>query len=160
MPSSPLQFSVVAELNRDIDTINNLLTTGPGMEKWVPNCKSVSFTHPSGKLAAGSYRMVYLKGGIAAEEHVTFVESPLKLNYTVATMFGIRYSLMFEGYEGVTVLEPIGKDKYRFTWSVHYSPRGVLKLISPLVRIGLRQLIGTMVGNIARETGGRRVSNS
>ena len=160
MPSSPLQFSVVAELNRDIDTINILLTTGPGMEKWVPNCKSVTFTHPSGKLAAGSYRMVYLKGGIAAEEHVTFVESPLKLNYTVATMMGIRFTSLFDGYEGVTVLEPIGNGKYRFTWSVHYSPRGILKLIAPIVRIGLRQLIGTMVGNIARETNGHRVSST
>ncbi len=158
MPNAPLQFSVVAELGGNIDTLNELMTTGPGMEHWVPICRSVKFVHPHGVLAVGSVRHVTLKIGVKADEHIVFLEAPYKLNYTIGKMGGVVFRNWLLDYEGVTVLEPVGENRHRLTWSVHYRLAPSLRLVSPLVRFALHALIATMVSNICRVTDGHRVT--
>ena len=158
MSNAPVQFTILAEISGDIDTINTLLNTGAGMERWVPVCRSVKFVHPNDVLAVGSVRYVTLKSGFLAVERITFLESPLRLNYTLDTMGGLRVDRFLKNYEGVTVLEPIGDKRYRLSWTVHYECIGLVALIAPLARLGLRALIGNMVSSICREANGKRLT--
>jgi hypothetical protein len=157
-PESPLQFTILAELDCDVSKAADIMNNPIHMVRWVPTCKSARWEHPAGKLETGSVRYFGMKTGFTATEAITFFEAPGRLNYTVVTMGILKYSTLFKGYEGVTVLEPLADGRCRLSWGIHFYCTGIMKLFEPLA-VGIhRVLIGHMVGNICKLAGGKRLN--
>ena len=155
---SPLQFTILAELERDVSRVAEIMNNPVTMARWVPMCRSVNWVHPNGVLAAGSVRHVNMKIGFTAIEAITFFEAPGRLNYTVVSMGALVYSTLFKGYQGVTTLEPLDGGRCRLSWEIHFYCTGVMKFFEPLAKVMHRSLIGLMVGNICKQAGGKRLN--
>jgi uncharacterized protein YndB with AHSA1/START domain len=151
---APRQFQWTAELNVGIEQAFELLGSAEGMERWVPLCRGVRYAHPPGAsgLAVGSVRTISF-AGVPTIERILRLEPPRRLDYTVEAI-GVRIDTFVKDYRGETILEPLGPDRCRLTWSVYFRAEGTMRPLVPLFRALFRSTIGTLVKNVAKLTDG------
>ena len=154
---APRQFQWSAELPVRIEDAFELLGSPEGMVRWVPMCRGVRYEHPPGSdgLSVGSVRTISM-GGLPAVERILRLEPPRRLDYTVESI-GTRLDRFVKDYRGETILESLGPDRCRLTWSVYFQCEGAMRPLAPLFRALFRSTIGTLVKNVAKITGGRVV---
>jgi hypothetical protein len=151
---APRQFRWSAELDVGIEEAFTLLGSPEGMERWVPMCRGVRYEHPPGAsgLSVGSVRTISM-AGLPAVERIVRLEPPRRLDYTVESI-GVRLDTFVKDYRGETILEPLGANRCRLTWSVYFRGEGAMRPLVPVYRAFFRSTIGTLVKNVAKLTNG------
>jgi Polyketide cyclase / dehydrase and lipid transport len=152
------QFTVFAEFDASMEAVFNLMGSAEGMQKWVPLCRSVRYTHPDPRttMGAGSVRHIALAGGAIAIERILKYEPPVRLDYTIESAV-IRIDRILKGYVGVTELSARANGRCRLRWEVYFDCLGAAAIFTPVIRAALSWFIGKMVNNICRLTGGTMI---
>lgn len=150
-PASTLQFRITRNIDADLATVFDTLTSEAGMKRWIPLCRSAEWRHPAGMMAPGkgSVRYIVLHGRVLAAERMLAWVPGRELHYgfdqTTLPVAGLT-----RGYVGVTRLEPAAGSGTRLIWDIHFDAPGLLALSLPVVRASLQPLIARMATQVQR----------
>jgi uncharacterized protein YndB with AHSA1/START domain len=143
-PAAKQQFAVQRNVRASAESVFRNLVSPEGMTAWALGSPAASWEHPKGSATGpgvGSVR-VFGVGGSSIRERI------VQLNYRIEPPSALEK--VATNYEGVTAVTPTGPSSCRLTWSAHYDTSGMQALFAPLVRLGMRLLIGQMATRLAR----------
>jgi uncharacterized protein YndB with AHSA1/START domain len=148
-PAAKRQFTVTRDVRASAERVFEALVTPDGMKVWALGCRSASWEHPAGAggPAEGSVRIFGL-GGSDVRERIVHWDANRQLNYRIEPPSA--FEKIATNYEGVTAVTPTGPSSCRLTWSAHYDTPGMQAVVAPVVRLGLRVLIGAMAKRLAK----------
>lgn len=149
-PEARQQFVVVREIEADAPRVFAALHAVSDMQRWIPMCESVRWTHPqpADGPGEGSLRTIRLAGGVTVVERLTAWCDGVGLNYCFEPPSAFEW--VTRRYEGRTNIQTLGRGRSRLIWAAHWDAPGTLALIEPGVRLALRILLGNMASGIKR----------
>ena len=148
-PAAKQQFVVTRDVRASADHVFAALNTPESMRVWALGAKSASWEHPAGAAGpgVGSVR-IFGVGDSAVRERIVHWKANRQLNYRIEPPSALEK--VATNYEGVTAVTPTGPSSCTLTWSVYYDTPGMQAIMAPLVRLGMRKLIGEMAKRLAK----------
>jgi len=148
-PAAPQQFVVTREVRASAERVFEALNAPDSMKVWARGCRSAAWEHPPGAAGPdeGSVRIFGI-GDSQVRERIVHWQAHRQLNYRIEPPSSLEK--VATNYEGVTAVTPTGPSTCRLTWAVHYETSGLQTVVAPVVRAGMRALIGEMARRLAR----------
>ncbi len=148
-PNAKQQFMITRDVRASAERVFDALTSPEGMTAWALGSPSASWEHAKGSKSpdVGSVR-VFGVGASDVRERIVYWEANRQLNYRIEPPS--PFEKVVTNYEAVTAVTPTGPSSCRLTWSAHYDTPGMQAVLAPVVRLGLRAVIGAMAKRLAR----------
>jgi uncharacterized protein YndB with AHSA1/START domain len=143
-PNAKQQFIVTRDVRASAERVFEALVSPEGMLVWALSPRSASWEHPAGAtgLGLGSVRVFGLGGSQVMRERIVYWEAGRQLNYQIESPSPMEK--VTTHYEGVTTVSSTGPSTCKLTWAAHYDTPGLQAVVAPVVRLGLRMLLGRM----------------
>jgi len=150
-PASKLQLTVVREIAASPARVFAALVSPEGMQAWAPGCRSAAWLHPPGvtEPGLGSVRRLELQGSTVATERIVAWDPGRELHYAVEGQMAVITPLT-RHYVGVSRVEPLGPERSRLVWKIHFDAPGWRAVTTPPLRLLMRGAIAGMADKLAR----------
>ncbi len=127
---SPHRFVMVRELSTTPEKLFALLADASEWPRWFPDMRRVTWISPEGEREKiGAVRRADTGSGDVFEHFVAW-DAPRRMAFYVEKMTAPYVSAFFEDY----VVEKLGEDRARLTWTVAFEPRMVFRPLMFAIR--------------------------
>jgi uncharacterized protein YndB with AHSA1/START domain len=144
LDASPFRIDNEAVANAPARRVFEVMATGEKQPAWFPDFVATRWTTPA-PYGVGSERDVEMKT-LTVRERFLIWDPGKRLTFS---MFGITVPLVSAMAEDIR-FEPLGEDKTRIVWTVHYRPRLLMRAVHPIARSIFGKMFAGAAQGLAR----------